>query len=324
MRIFSGIQPTGKLHLGNYFGAISQFVELQKENECIFSIVDLHAITVPYLPEELQKNILETAISYLTLGIDPEKSIIFVQSQIKEHTELAWILGTISPIGDLLRMSQYKEKQKQYKGQAGAGLLNYPILQAADILLYKAELVPVGEDQKQHVEFARELARRFNKKFGFTFPEPKIRIPKIGAKIMDLQNPTKKMSKTKPEGCLFIFDDPKEIKRKIISAVTDNQKVIKYDPKTKPGISNLLVIYSLFSKKPIKKIEEKFKDGSYERFKKSLSEIIVKSLEPFWKKRETLLKREVFVKEILEKGRQKAQIIAQSTIKEVKEKMGLI
>jgi tryptophanyl-tRNA synthetase len=324
MRIFSGIQPTGKLHIGNYFGAISQFIELQKENECIFSIVDLHAITVPYSPKELQKNILETAISFLALGINPEKSIIFVQSQIKEHSELAWLLGTLAPIGDLLRMSQYKEKLKQYKGQAGAGLLNYPILQAADILLYKAELVPVGEDQKQHIEFARELARRFNKKFGQTFPEPKIKIPEFGAKIMDLKDPTKKMSKTRPEGCLFIFDDPKEVKKKIMSAVTDTQKVIKYDPKRKPGISNLLVIYSLFSKKPIEKIEEKFKNGSYEKFKKALVEIVIKSLEPFWKKRETLLKREVFVKEILEKGRQKAQAIAQSTIQEVKEKMGLI
>jgi tryptophanyl-tRNA synthetase len=324
MRIFSGIQPTGKLHIGNYFGAISQFIELQKENECIFSIVDLHAITVPYSPKELQKNILETAISFLALGINPEKSIIFVQSQIKEHSELAWLLGTLAPIGDLLRMSQYKEKLKQYKGQAGAGLLNYPILQAADILLYKAELVPVGEDQKQHIEFARELARRFNKKFGQTFPEPKIKIPEFGAKIMDLKDPTKKMSKTRPEGCLFIFDDPREVKKKIMSAVTDTQKVIKYDPKRKPGISNLLVIYSLFSKKPIEKIEEKFKNGSYEKFKKALVEIVIKSLEPFWKKRETLLKREVFVKEILEKGRQKAQTIAQSTIQEVKEKMGLI
>jgi tryptophanyl-tRNA synthetase len=324
MRIFSGIQPTGKLHIGNYFGAISQFIELQKENECIFSIVDLHAITVPYSPKELQKNILETAISFLALGINPEKSIIFVQSQIKEHSELAWLLGTLAPIGDLLRMSQYKEKLKQYKGQAGAGLLNYPILQAADILLYKAELVPVGEDQKQHIEFARELARRFNKKFGQTFPEPKIKIPEFGAKIMDLKDPTKKMSKTRPEGCLFIFDDPREVKKKIMSAVTDTQKVIKYDPKRKPGISNLLVIYSLFSKKPIEKIEEKFKNGSYEKFKKALAEIVIKSLEPFWKKRETLLKREVFVKEILEKGRQKAQTIAQSTIQEVKEKMGLI
>jgi tryptophanyl-tRNA synthetase len=324
MRVFSGIQPTGKLHLGNYFGAISQFVELQKENECIFSIVDLHAITVPYSPKDLKKNILETAISYLAFGIDPEKSIIFIQSQIKEHTELAWILGTLAPIGDLLRMSQYREKLKQYKGQAGAGLLNYPILQAADILLYKAELVPVGEDQKQHIEFARELARRFNKKFGQTFPEVKIKIPEFGAKIMDLKDPTKKMSKTRPDGCLFLFDDPKEVKKKIISAVTDTQKVIKYDPKRKPGISNLLVIYSLFSKEPIEKIEKKFKNGSYEKFKKALVEIVIKSLEPFWKKRETLSKREVFVKEILEKGKQKAQIIAQSTIQEVKEKMGLI
>lgn len=324
MRVFSGVQPTGKLHIGNYLGALSQFLELQKSKECIFSIVDLHAITIPYSPKDLQKNILETAICYLAAGIDPEKSVIFVQSQIKEHTELAWLLGTLAPIGDLLRMSQYKEKLEQFEGKVGAGILNYPILQAADILLYKAEIVPVGEDQKQHIEFAREIARRFNKKFGEIFPEPKAYLPKIGSKIMALNEPKKKMSKSKPEGCLFLFDKPEEIKTKIMLAVTDPGKDIKYDPRKKPGISNLLTIYSIFSGEPIRKIEMKFKDGSYEKFKKSLAQLLIEKLEPFRKKREELLQREVYVKEVLERGRKKAQFIAQSTIKEVKEKMGLL
>ena len=324
MRVFSGVQPTGKLHIGNYLGALSQFLELQEREECIFSIVDLHAVTIPYSPKELQKNIFETAVCYLAAGVDPERAVIFVQSQIKEHTELFWLLGTLAPITDLLRMGQYKEKLAQFKGKVGAGVLSYPVLQAADILLYKAELVPVGEDQKQHIEFAREIARRFNKKFGKIFPEPKIKLPQRGAKIMSLDDPKRKMSKSRPEGCLFLFDEPDEIRRKIMSAVTDPGKNIKYDPETKPGISNLLTIYSLFSGKSLKIIEKKFKAGGYEKFKKVLASLLVEKLEYFRKKREELLKRKVYVNEILERGRKKAQLIATSTIQEVKDKMGLI
>lgn len=324
MRVFSGIQPTGLIHIGNYLGAIKQFLKLQENNECIFSIVDLHAITTPYDPKKIQENILNTAICYLACGIDPEKSIVFVQSQVKEHTELAWLLGTVTPVGDLLRMTQYKEKAKQFKGKVGAGILNYPILMAADILLYKAEIVPVGEDQKQHVELARTIARRFNRLFGKTFPEPQTQIHKIGAKIMALNNPKKKMSKSIPESCLFLFDEPEIIRKKIMSAVTDPGREIKYDPEKKPGISNLLTIYSLFSEKSIKELEKKFKGKGYETFKKSLIKVLIDYLEPLHKKRKEFLQREVFVKEILEKGRKKAQTIAQSTLKEVKEKMGLI
>ena len=323
MRVFSGIQPTGGLHIGNYLGAIKQFLELQETEECVFSVVDLHAITIPYNPQELQKNILDTTICYLAAGIDPEKSIVFVQSQIPEHAELAWLLGTVTPTGDLLRMTQYKEKSKQFKGKIGAGILNYPILMAADILLYKTELVPVGQDQDQHVELTRTIARRFNKQFGKTFPEPKSRFLGPGAKIMALNDPKKKMSKSIPQSCLYLFDEPEVIRKKIMSAVTDTGKVVRYDPKKKPGISNLLVIYSLFSQKPIKEIEKKFKDSGYAKFKKSLADLVVKNLEPLQKKRKELLKREVYVKEILERGRKKAQAIAQSTIKEVKRKMGL-
>ena len=323
MRVFSGIQPTGAIHIGNYLGAIKQFLTLQEKAECVFSIVDLHAITIPYQPKELQKNILDAAICYLAVGINPEKSILFVQSSVKEHAELAWLLGTLCPVGDLLRMTQYKEKSKKFKEAAGAGILNYPILMTADILLYKAEAVPVGKDQKQHVELARTIARRFNKLFGKTFIEPEAKLPKTGAKIMALNNPRKKMSKSIPESCLYLFDEPDIIKKKIMSAVTDPGKQVKYDEIQKPGISNLLTIYSLFSGKTIKELEKKFKNANYEKFKKSLVELLIDSLEPFRRKRKELLTREVYIKEILEQGRKRAQIIAQSTIQEVQQKMGL-
>jgi len=325
MRIFSGVRPTGELHIGNYLGAIKQWILLQEKNECVFCIVDLHGITTPYEPKELQKNILDVAITYLAAGLNPEKCIFFVQSQVKEHSELAWLLGTITPLAELQRMTQFKEKAKKHKEYINAGLLNYPILMAADILLYQTDLVPVGKDQEQHVELARTIARKFNQSFGQTFKTPEVLLPKIGAKIMSLQNPKKKMSKTDdPRGCLGLFDEPEEIQKKIMSAVTDTGKVIKYDPEKKPGISNLLTIYSLFSEKSIKEIEKKFKGKGYAEFKKSLAELLINSLEPFRRKRKELILREVYVREILEQGRKRAQIIAQSTLQEVRKKMGLI
>ncbi len=212
MRIFSGIRPTGELHIGNYLGAIKQWLSFQKNNDCVFSIVDLHAITTPYDPEKLQKTILEETIIYLAAGLDPKKSIIFTQSKVKEHTELAWLLGTITPLGDLKRMTQFKEKSKKHPKYVNAGLLNYPILMAADILLYKTEGVPVGKDQKQHVEITREIARRFNKKFGKTFKEPRALLSKFSQKIMSLEDPTKKMSKSDGEKTyISLFDKPERI-----------------------------------------------------------------------------------------------------------------
>ncbi|PIP24641.1 MAG: tryptophan--tRNA ligase, partial [Candidatus Nealsonbacteria bacterium CG23_combo_of_CG06-09_8_20_14_all_36_125] len=321
MRVFSGVRPTGELHIGNYLGAIRQWIELQEKNECIFCIVDLHAITTPYQPEELQKNIIDLAIAYLATGLDPEKCIFFVQSQVREHAELTWLVGTFTPLGELQRMTQFKEKSKKHPECVNAGLLNYPLLMAADILLYQTDLVPVGKDQQQHVELTREIARRFNKKFGEVFKEPKVLLPKIGEKIMSLQNPKKKMSKTdNPQGRIELFDDPEIIEKKIMSAVTDPGKVIIYDHQRKPGISNLLTIYSLFSGKSIKELEKKFKGSGYEKFKKSLAELLIDSLEPFRKKRKELLTREVYVREILEQGKKRAQIIAQSTIRDVKKK----
>jgi len=325
MRVFSGIRPTGELHIGNYLGAIRQWIELQEKAECIFCIVDLHAITTPYKAEGLQKNIIELAADYLASGLDPEKCIFFVQSQVKEHAELAWLLGAITPIGELQRMTQFKEKSKKHPEYVNAGLLNYPLLMAADILLYLTDLVPVGRDQQQHVELTREIARRFNKNFGKVFKEPRVLLPKFGEKIMSLQNPKKKMSKTDdPSGCIELFDEPEIIQKKIMAAITDPGKTIIYDPIKKPGISNLLTIFSLFSEKSIKELEKKFKSSGYEKFKKSLAELLINSLEPLRRKRKELLSREVYVKEILERGRKQAQIIAQSTMQEVKKKMGII
>ena len=324
MRIFSGIQPTGQIHIGNYLGALKQWAELQERANCVFCIVDLHAITVPYDPKKMKESIIEKAVAYLAAGINPEKSIIFVQSEIKEHTELCWLLNTVTPVGDLERMTQYKEKSKKFKANLNAGLLNYPILMAADILLYQTDVVPVGEDQRQHVELARTIARRFNQKFGQTFRVPEVKLAKSGAKIMSLQNPEKKMSKTDaPESYIGLFDEPEVIKQKIMRAVTDTGKVVKYDLKKKAGISNLLTIYSLLSDKPIKDIEKKFKSKGYADFKKSLAELTVNYLEPLRRKRKELLSREVYVKEILKQGERKAQTIAQSTMQEVRKKMGL-
>jgi len=324
MRILSGIQPTGSIHIGNYLGAIKQWIDSQGKNECIFFIADLHSLTIPYKPEELQKNIFETAIAHLAAGIDPQKSVFFVQSHIKEHTELCWLLNTVCPVGELQRMTQYKEKSKQFKGNVNAGLLVYPVLQAADILLYKAQGVPVGKDQVQHIELARTIARKFNQRFGKVFPEPKALVPKLGAKIMALNNPKQKMSKSLgPQSYISLFEEPKEIKKKVRAAVTDTGKVIKYDPKRKPGVSNLLTIYSLFSNKSTKELEKKFKDKGYAQLKKSLTQLLIDSLEPFRKKRKELLIREVFVKETLKLGAKRAQPIASSTISETRAKMGL-
>ncbi len=323
-RIFSGIRPTGNIHLGNYLGALKQWIELQEKNECIFCIVDLHAITTPYEPLEMKKNILEAASIYLAAGVNPDKSIIFVQSQVKEHAELAWLLGSITPMGELNRMTQFKEKSKQHKDYINAGLFNYPVLMASDILLYKAQGVPVGEDQTQHVELARTIARKFNQKFGELFPEPKVILPESGARIMSLTNPKKKMSKSDdPKSYVSLFDEPEAIQKKIMSAETDSGKDIIYNITKKPGISNLLTIYSLITKKSTKEIEKEFKGKGYGEFKKSLAELVINYLEPFRRKQKELQTREVYVDEILKSGKSRAEIIAKETMQEAKEKMGL-
>jgi tryptophanyl-tRNA synthetase len=325
MKIFSGIQPTGTLHIGNYLGAIKQWIDLQKKADCIFSIVDLHAITIPYNPKEMQKNILSAAIDYLAAGLDPKKCIIFVQSHVKEHAELAWLLETLTPMGELERMTQFKEKSQQHKENINAGLFSYPVLMAADILLYKADIVPVGEDQQQHVELSRVLTRKFNSRFGKTFPEPKAQLPKFGARIMALNDPTQKMSKSLgPQSYIALNDSPKTIHEKIKTAVTDSGKEVKYDEKNKPAISNLLTIYHLFSGKTITELENKYKNKGYAEFKKDLAEVIIKGLADFQKKRKELEKNPKKVEKILADGAKKAQKTAMATIKEIKNRMGLL
>jgi len=325
MRIFSGIRPTGDIHIGNYFGAIKQWVALQEKNECFFCIVDLHAITTPYEVKKIQKNVLETAIVYLGAGIKLEKSTIFVQSQVKEHTELAWLLNTITPLGELQRMTQFKEKAKKHPENINAGLLDYPVLMAADILLYKTEGVPVGKDQAQHVELTRTIARKFNNKFGKTFIEPKTILPKMGEKIMSLTEPRKKMSKTdNPQSYICLLDSPEIITKKIMNATTDSGKEIKYNPQRKPGISNLLTIFSLLTNTSIKKLENDFKGKGYAYFKKSLAKTLINYLTPFRQKQKEFLLREVYLKEILNQGAKRSSSIAQSTIQEVRQKMGLL
>lgn len=326
MRILSGIQPSGMLHIGNYLGAIKQWIDLQNEHECFFFIADLHAITEPYESKEFSRRVFDIALDYLAFGLDPKRCTIFAQSHIPEHAELMWLLATITPIGELERMTQYKEKAQQFSAQGvNAGLLMYPVLMAADVLLYKAEAVPVGEDQLQHLELARTLARRFNSRFGKTFPEPQAILSKEGAKIMSLQEPTKKMSKSeKSEGYIALSDPPDMVQKKIRRAVTDSGSGIVFDPKKKPAISNLLNIESFFSGKSIKELEMMHKGKGYEDFKKGLSDLVARMLDLLQKKRGGLAQNPDYIKAILQAGEQKARKIAQLTLAEVRAKMGLM
>ncbi len=325
--IFSGIQPSGVIHIGNYFGAISQWVDLQNSGDykTIFCVVDEHAITIPQRPKELREKIMEVAKIYLAAGIDPEKSIIFIQSHVPEHTELSWILNTITPIGELQRMTQFKDKTQKEKSIL-AGLLNYPVLMAADILLYDTNLVPVGEDQEQHVELTREIARKFNVQFGETFVIPEVMLNKSGKRIMGLDDASKKMSKSaeNPNNYIALLDAPETIREKIKVAVTDSGKEIKFDENNKPAISNLLTIYSLFAKKEIKEIEKEYKDKGYAEFKKDLGEVIVGGLSDFQKKYKELEKNPEQVTEILKNGAKKAKAIASQKLKEVRQKIGFL
>lgn len=325
MRAFSGIQPSGVIHIGNYFGAIKNWVQLQDEYESIFCIVNQHAITVPQDPKELKENTFKIASIYLAFGIDPKKSIIFVQSEVKEHTELCWILNTITRLPELERMTQFKEKSKQHKTNVNVGLFDYPVLMAADILLYQTNIVPVGQDQKQHVELTKTLAKRFNQIFGKTFVIPKALIKKEGGKIMGLDNPFKKMSKSasSPFNYIALDDSPAVIREKIKRAVTDSGKEIKYDLQ-KPAISNLLNIYSLATNRSVKEIEKEFTEKGYKEFKEALSEALINFLTPFQQKQKTLLKNKDYLQNVLKDGQNRAHAIAQKTMSDVKKKIGLI
>lgn len=321
--IFSGIQPSGTITLGNYIGAMKQFVELQDEYNCFFCIVDQHAITVPQDPQILRKNIRSLAALYLAVGIDPEKSTLFIQSEVPAHAQAGWLMQCISYIGELERMTQFKDKSAG-KEAVSASLLTYPPLMAADILLYNADLVPVGEDQKQHLELTRDLGERFNKKYADVLTIPDIRLPKIGARIMSLQEPTKKMSKSDPNNKSFItpLDEPKQIEKKIKSAVTDSDGIVKFDREHKPGVSNLLSIYSILSGKTIQELEQMYEGKGYGAFKGDLAEVVVNEFKPVQEKYYNLIES-TKLDDILDEGADKANRVASSTLKRMENAMGL-
>jgi tryptophanyl-tRNA synthetase len=322
-RIFSGIQPSGALHIGNYLGAVKNWVTLQEKYESVFCIVDLHAITVPQDPQQLRRKTIELAKIYLASGINTQEATIFVQSQVTEHAELAWILNTITKIPELEKMTQFKDKSQEHRQRVNVGLFDYPVLMAADILLYDTNVVPVGEDQLQHVELARTLGRRFNQQFGETFVIPEPFIVKEGMRIMGLDDPTKKMSKSAASELNYIAltDSPEKIREKIKKAVTDSGKNIRYD-EDKPSIRNLINIYSLLDNAQPKDIERSYKGKSYSEFKSDLAEVIVDFLSDFQEKYNAIDDKDVL--DILEQGREKAKKMAEKKMEEVREKIGLL
>lgn len=323
-RIFSGIQPSGNLHLGNYLGAIAQWPQLQDEYDAIFCVVDLHAITVPQDPEALRKKTLEIAKIYLASGIDPEKCTLFVQSQLQEHTELAWILNTLARLGDLEKMTQFKDKsEKSEKETIGVGLFDYPVLMAADILLYDTNVVPVGKDQMQHIELARTLAERFNKRFGEIFIIPEGKLSKEGALIMGLDDPNKKMSKSAPSEYNYIAlsDTAETVRKKIKKAVTDSGSEIVYSD-DKPALKNLINIYSLLSGKMTQDIEAMYVGKGYGDFKTDLAEVVVNFLTPLQERLANISDDDVLA--ILKSGAEKARELARIKMKQVREKMGFL
>ena len=322
--LVSGIQPSGRLHIGNYLGALKNFVELQNSGkyQCYFFIADLHSLTENYTSEEKRQQILELTADFIAAGLDPKKSVIFLQSQIPAHSELAWILSTATPIGELRRMTQYKDKSDNEKESANAGLLTYPVLMAADIILYDTKFVPVGEDQIQHLELTRTLARKFNAKFNDVFIEPRPILTET-PRIMSLKNPEKKMSKSDPQSCVFLDDSPEDIRAKFKSATTDSGSEIKYDPKNKPGISNMLKIFSAVSGESLKESEKMFAGSSYSNFKGAVAESIVAHFADYRKKKQTLLARPRTLVAILNSGSKKAALRANRKIREVKSRVGL-
>lgn len=323
--IFSGIQPSGDLTLGNYLGAIKNWVKLQDQYENYFCIVDLHAVTVRQEPKDLRRRTLEVLAIYLAAGIDPEKSTIFIQSHVPAHSEAAWLLCCNAYMGELGRMTQYKDKSKKMGENIGAGLFIYPVLMAADILIYNTDVVPVGKDQTQHVELARDLAERFNKLYSPTFRIPEAYIPEAGAKIMSLQDPTAKMSKSddNPNSFILIMDPPEVIRKKVSRAVTDSIGIVKYSD-DQPGVKNLMTILSSITGMSFSEIEKKYEGQGYAQFKKDTAEAIVGELEPIQEKVNGLLKDKPYLESIYRKGAEKAGYMANKTLRKMQRKIGFI
>ncbi|MEG0780725.1 MAG: tryptophan--tRNA ligase [Oscillospiraceae bacterium] len=323
-RIFSGIQPSGELTLGSYMGAIKNWVALQDEYECIYCIVDLHAITVRQNPAELRRRSLAQLAQYIACGLDPEKNVLFIQSHVPQHAELSWILGCYTQFGELSRMTQFKDKSQKHADNITAGLFTYPVLMAADILLYQADLVPVGEDQKQHVELCRDIAQRFNGLYSDTFILPEPFIPTMGARVMSLTDPSGKMSKSDPDGCVYMMDKPEDIRRKFKRAVTDSETAVRFDKENKPGVSNLLTIYCAATGKTIAQAEEDFAGQGYGIFKPAVGEAVIELMRPIREESDRLMADKAYLEQVYRAGAEKASHLADRTLAKVHKKVGFI
>ena len=322
-RIFSGIQPTGNLTLGNYIGALRNFSLLQDEYDCLYSIVDMHAMTVRQNPAELRKACLRTMSIYLSCGLDPEKSILYFQSQVPQHAELSWILNCFTYMGELQRMTQFKDKSAKHADNINAGLFTYPVLMAADILLYQTDLVPIGADQKQHLELSRDIAERFNAIYGDVFVVPDGYFPKVGARVMSLQEPTRKMSKSDPEDTyIAILDKPEIIRKKMRRAVTDCDNSVIYDPENKPGVSNLMSIMSALTGMSMDAISAEYDGKGYGRFKDAVADSVIAALEPIQQRYDEISADKAYLQEVLQSGAERASHLAHKTMLKVRKKIG--
>ena len=323
-RIFSGIQPTGNLTLGNYIGALRNFGLLQDEYDCLYSIVDLHALTVRQNPTELRKACLRTMSIFLASGLDPEKNIIYFQSQVPAHAELGWLLDCYTYMGELSRMTQFKDKSAKHADNINCGLFAYPVLMAADILLYQADLVPIGADQKQHLELCRDVAERFNSIYGDVFTIPDGYFPKVGARVMSLQEPTRKMSKSDPEDTyIAILDKPDVIRKKIRRAVTDCDNSVVFDPENKPGVANLMSIMSALSGRTMDEISADYNGLGYGKFKDAVADCVIATLEPIQAEYERISADKAYLQQVMDSGRERASAIAHKTMLKVRKKLGI-
>ena len=323
-RIFSGIQPTGNLTLGNYIGALRNFSLLQDEYDCLYSIVDMHAMTVRQNPAELRKACLRTMAIFLASGLDPKKNIIYFQSQVPQHAELAWVLNCFTYMGELQRMTQFKDKSAKHADNINAGLFTYPVLMAADILLYQTDLVPIGSDQKQHLELSRDIAERFNGVYGDVFTVPEGYFPKVGARVMSLQEPTRKMSKSDPEETyIAILDKPEVIRRKMRRAVTDCDNSVRFDPENKPGVSNLMSILSALSGMTMDEITAEYDGKGYGKFKDAVADCVISVLEPIQNEYDRISADKAYLQQVMDSGRERASAIAHKTMLKVRKKMGI-
>jgi tryptophan--tRNA ligase len=322
--VYSGIQPSGSLTIGNYIGALKNFIGLQDEYNCLYCIVDMHAITAPQEPKDLRKNTLDVLALYLAAGLDPEKSIIYIQSHVPEHAELGWVLNTMTGLGQLQRMTQFKDKSKKYS-DVQAGILNYPVLMAADILLYGTSYVPVGEDQKQHLELTRDLAQRFNSRYSETFVVPEILTPKVGARIMSLKDPSSKMSKSdsNKDSFILILDSEDDTRKKIKRAVTDSSGEFRYSDE-QPGLKNLINIHASFSGMSTEEIVKKYENLGYGEFKEDLGEVVVEGLRPLRERFKEIRDDKAYLESVYKEGSEKASYLARKTLRKVYKKVGFI